>query len=85
MKNWWNGTDRGTPNNLGANNSCATSYTTNPRLASVRLNLGLRVEKPATNRLSPGTALRTTYPILMEYYIKCSTSLPITTKRTVRR
>jgi len=63
-KNWWNDTDRGTPNNRAETNSCAISYNTNPKLTSVRLNLSLLGEKPATNRLSPSTALRTTYPIL---------------------
>jgi hypothetical protein len=52
MEQRWNDTDRGKRKDL----SSATLSTTNPTWTDLRANPGLRAKKPATNRLSYGTA-----------------------------
>jgi hypothetical protein len=56
--------DRGKPENSEKNNPSATLSTTNPTWIGPGANPGLRGERPATNDLSHGTALRCCYWVL---------------------
>jgi hypothetical protein len=56
MEHRWNETDRGKPKFSGENCRSATLSTTNPTWTEPGLNPGLRGERPATNRVSHGTA-----------------------------
>jgi hypothetical protein len=49
---WWNDTDRGKVKNSEENLS-----TTNTTWTDLGVNLGLHIERPATRRLSHGTAM----------------------------
>jgi hypothetical protein len=57
MEQRWNETDRGKPKYSGKTCPSATLSTTNPTWTDPESNPGLRGERPATNRLSHGTAL----------------------------
>jgi hypothetical protein len=56
MEQWWNDIFAGETEVLGDNLPSATLSTTNPTWIDPGVNLGLRGERPATNRLSHGTA-----------------------------
>jgi hypothetical protein len=56
MEQWWNDVFVGETEVLGENLPSATLSTTNPTWIDLGANLGLRGERPATNRLSHGTA-----------------------------
>jgi hypothetical protein len=58
MEQWWNDIFAGETEVLGENLPSATLSTTNPTWIDPGANPGLRGEKPATNRLSHGTACR---------------------------
>jgi hypothetical protein len=57
MEHQWNEIDREKPTTLRKTSPSATLSTTNPTWTDPGSNPGLRNEKPATNRLSHGTAL----------------------------
>jgi hypothetical protein len=57
MEQWWNDIFAGETEVLGENLPSATLSTTNPTWIDLGTNPGLRGERPATNRLSHGTAL----------------------------
>jgi hypothetical protein len=55
MKHWWGDTDNGKPKHFVKNLSqCQIAYKSH--MDDVKSNPGLRDERPATNRLSHGTA-----------------------------
>jgi hypothetical protein len=56
MEQWWNDIFAGETEVLGENLPSATLFTTNPTWIDPGANPGLRGERPATNRLSHGTA-----------------------------
>jgi hypothetical protein len=56
MEHRWNETDRGKPKYSGKTCPSVTLSTTNPTWTDPGSNPGLRGERPATNRLSHGTA-----------------------------
>jgi hypothetical protein len=58
MEHWWNDDiDRGKPKNSGLKTRpCATSSITNPTWSDPGANPALRGGRPATDRLSHGTA-----------------------------
>jgi hypothetical protein len=56
MEQWWNYIFAGEIEVLGENLPSATLSTTNPTWIDPGANPGLRGERPATNRLSHGTA-----------------------------
>jgi hypothetical protein len=60
MEQWWNDIFAGETEELGENLPSATLSTTNPTWIDPGTNPGLRGERPATNRLSHGTALQNT-------------------------
>jgi hypothetical protein len=57
MEQWWNDIFAGETEVLGENLPSASLSTTNPTWIDPGANLGLCGERPATNRLSHGTAL----------------------------
>jgi hypothetical protein len=57
MEQWWNYIFTGETEELGENLPSDTLSTTNPTWIDPGANPGLRGERPATNRLSHGTAL----------------------------
>jgi hypothetical protein len=57
MEQWWNDIFAGETEVLWENLPSATLSTTNPAWIDPGANPGLRAERPATNRLSHGTAL----------------------------
>jgi hypothetical protein len=57
LEHWWNDTDRGKPSTRWQICPSATLSTTKPTWTGLGLNLGLRGERRAINRLSHGTAL----------------------------
>jgi hypothetical protein len=57
MEHQWNETDRGKPKTRRKTCPSATLSTTNPTWTDPGSNPGLRSGRPATNRLSHGTAL----------------------------
>jgi hypothetical protein len=61
MEQWWNDIFARETEVLGENLPSATLSTTNPTWIDAGSNPGLRGERPATNRLSHGTALLYTY------------------------
>jgi hypothetical protein len=61
MEQWWNDIFAGETEVLRENLPSATLSTTNPIWIDPGANPGLRGERPATNRLSHGTALGRTY------------------------
>jgi hypothetical protein len=61
MEHRWNETDRGKPTTWRKTCPSATLPTTNPTWTDPESNPGLRGERPATNRLSHGTAYTLTY------------------------
>jgi hypothetical protein len=64
MEHRWNETDRGKPKHSGKKTyPSATLCTTNPTWTEPESNPGLRGGRPATNRLSHGTALSITYKL----------------------
>jgi hypothetical protein len=58
MEQWWNDIFAGETEVLGENLPSATLSSTNPTWIDPVANPGLRGERPATNRLSRGTACR---------------------------
>jgi hypothetical protein len=56
MEQWWNDIFAGETEELGENLPSATLSTTNPTWIDPGANPGLRGERPATNRMSHGTA-----------------------------
>jgi hypothetical protein len=56
MEHRWNEVDREKPKYSGKTSPSASLSTTNPTGAVIGWNSGLRGERPATNRLSHGTA-----------------------------
>jgi hypothetical protein len=56
MEQWWNDIFAGETEVLGENLPSATLSSTNPTWIDPGANPGLRGERPATNRLSHGTA-----------------------------
>jgi hypothetical protein len=56
MEQWWNDIFAGETEVLGENLPSATLSTTNPTWIDPGANPDLRGERPATNRLSHGTA-----------------------------
>jgi hypothetical protein len=56
MEQWWNDIFAGETEVLGENLPSATLSTKNPTWIEPGANPGLRGERPATNRLSHGTA-----------------------------
>jgi hypothetical protein len=58
MEQWWNDIFAGETEVLGENLPSATLSTTNPTWIELGANPGLRSERPATNRLSHGTATK---------------------------
>jgi hypothetical protein len=69
MEQWWNDIFAGETEVglLGENLPSATLSTTNPTWIDPGANPGLRGERPATNRLSHGTALHFFYS---EYFVR---------------
>jgi hypothetical protein len=57
MEYQWNETDKGKPTTGRKTCPSVTLFTTNPTWIDPGSNLGLHSERPATNRLSHGTAL----------------------------
>jgi hypothetical protein len=57
MQQWWNDIFAGETEVLGENLPSATLSTTNPTWIDPGANPGLCSERPATNRVSHGTAL----------------------------
>jgi hypothetical protein len=57
MEHRWNETDRGKPKYSGKTRPSATLSSTNPTWTDPGSNPDLRGDRPATNRLSHGTAL----------------------------
>jgi hypothetical protein len=75
MEHRWNETDRGKPKYSGGK-PCpnATLYTTNPTRTDPGSNPSLRGERPATNRLSHGTALDSVRDFLSNVWAETSDS-----------
>jgi hypothetical protein len=62
MEHRWKEIDRGKPKYSEKNCPSATLFTTNPTWTDPGLNPGFRGERPATNRLSHGTAFNILTP-----------------------
>jgi hypothetical protein len=71
MEQKWKDIDRGKPRVLRETCLSANLSTTTPTWTAMGANPGLRGEKPATNRLSCGTAIRTCLAraIMLQGYI----------------